>query len=143
LIFLIPACKILDKVLTYNTCFAFALFSSQEFLMLLENTLKSEFLYNNPVICCATWQAQTAYENFYSYTFKSTAWNPLYKNHPHFSLFGDLIQGAQAMTFQSQGSYRNGFSYLGFYGIKLALDSHAAQCHGWLAHYDHDIFLTH
>ena len=34
---------------TPHVLHAFALFSAQEFLMSLENTLKSEFLYNNPV----------------------------------------------------------------------------------------------
>jgi len=34
--------------------------------MILENTLETEFLCNNLVICCAAGKVQTAYENFYS-----------------------------------------------------------------------------
>ena len=54
LVFLFPACKVLNKVLTYSTCLhASKLLSIHDFFI-LENTLKSEFLYNDIVICCAT-----------------------------------------------------------------------------------------
>ena len=52
LVFLIPACKVLNKVLTYSTCSAcIYIVSAQELLMILENNLKSEFLCSNLVIC--------------------------------------------------------------------------------------------
>ena len=33
---------------------------------------------------------------FYSWTFKSTAWNPLYNNDPHFSLLGGSYLGGSS-----------------------------------------------
>ena len=52
LVFLIPACKVLKKVLTYSTRFAcIYIASAQGLLMILENNLKSEFLCSNLVIC--------------------------------------------------------------------------------------------
>ena len=44
-----------------------------------------------------------------------TAWNPLYKNCPYFSIFGVPILGFQAMKFQPQGSYKNKSFYAGFH----------------------------
>ena len=48
--------------------------------------------------------------------------NPLYKNHPHFSLFGVLNEEVQAMKFQSQVSYKTG----SFMRISAAIVIHNA-----------------
>jgi len=55
LAFLIPACKVLTKVLIYNTCFAcIDLVFSTRILDDSRKHFSSEFMFNNLIICCTS-----------------------------------------------------------------------------------------
>ena len=86
---------------------AFTLSSAQVLLMTLRNTLKSEFLYSNLVMCCATRKVRTAYENF-THELLNQQHEVHWIRTIHISAsMAFLSMVVQAMKFQPQGFYKN------------------------------------